>query len=380
MKAHVFISVLAFHVVVIAGLYLLSACSSSSGPAPSPEQTNSPSTGGSTYDGYSAPNRPTENDDIVVTEYNQPQSNRGIDSAFNSGSNAYSTSPTNSRENRAQPTRPGSGPYDSYQQPVLNPDLQDEEVLQPLTGFDTTTPAVQYSVKKGDNLWKISRDFSIALKDLLAANGLSENSTINIGQSLVIPSETSGPPIQRFVAEQDSQSEVYTITKGDTLSRIAKQFNTTVNDIKIANALKSDVIQLGQRLTIPVNSVSTRGVSATPTQTYSTPAVAPTPQTRQSNFDGIIHVVQSGETPGAIAKMYGITTSQLMKDNGIQNARSLQVGQKLEIRLGVAQPSLAVPPSSRPSNTQPVATPNQFEDSVFGDLENFPEVEVVPRS
>lgn len=380
MKAHVFISVLAFHIVVIAGLYLLSACSSSSGPAPSAEQTNSPSTGGSTYDGYTSPNRPTEDDNLVVTEYNQPQANRGIDPAFNSGSNAYSTSPTNSGTNRSQPTRPGSGPYDSYQQPELNPDLREEEVLQPLNSFETITPAVQYSVKKGDSLWKISRDFGITLKDLLAANGLSENSTIKIGQNLVIPSETSGPPVQNFAAEQSSQTEVYTITKGDTLSRIAKQFNTTINDIKTANGLRSDVIQLGQRLTIPVNSISTGGVTAAPTQTLRTPTVASTPQSSSSNFDGIIHVIQSGETPGAIAKMYGITTSQLMKDNGIQDARTLQVGQKLEIHLGVAQPSLAVPPSNQPTNTQPVATPNQFEDSIFGDLDNFPEVEVVPRS
>jgi LysM repeat protein len=379
MKAQVFISVLAFHIVVIAGLYLLSACSSSSGPAPSPEQT-SPSTGGSVYDGYSSPNRPSDGDNGVVTDFNQPQSNRGIDPAFNSGSNSYSTSPTNYADNRAQPTRPGNGPYDSFEQPVLNPDLRDEEVLQPLTSFDATTPAVQYSVKKGDSLWKISRDFGIALKDLLAANGLSENSTIKIGQDLVIPSETSGPPAQSSTVQQAGQSEVYTITKGDTLSRIAKQFNTTINDIKVANGLRSDVIQLGQRLTIPVNSVSTGGVRSTPIQTVSTPTVAPAPQTIQSSFDGIIHVIQSGETPGAIAKMYGITTNQLMKDNGIQDARSIQVGQKLEIRLGVAQPSLAVPPSNRPTYTQPVATPKQFDDSIFADLENFPEVEVVPRS
>jgi LysM repeat protein len=376
MKAHVFISVLAFHVVVIAGLYLLSACSSSSGPGPSPEQTNSPSTGGSIYDGYTSPNRPREENEQVGTETTQSPSNRGIDPAFNSGSNSYSTSPADSGDSRATPTRPGAGLYDSVQQPLLNPDLQDEEVLQPLTSFGSTTPAVLYTVKKGDNLWKISRDFGISLKDLLAANGLAESSTIKVGQDLLIPSETSG-----FTTIETSQSEeVYTIAKGDTLSRIAKQFNTTVTDIKAANGLRSDTIRLGQRLTIPVNSISTGGVTSTPSQTVNAPRVTPTPVSRPSSFDGIIHIVQPKENPGAIAKMYGITTNQLMKDNGIKDARSLQVGQKLEIRLGVAKPSMAVPPASKPINSQPVETPTNFEESIFGDLDNIPEVEVVPRS
>jgi LysM repeat protein len=95
----------------------------------------------------------------------------------------------------------------------------------------------------------------------------------------------------------------------------------------------------------------------------------------------IVHVVQSGETPGAIARQYGITTTQLMTDNAIVDARKIKVGQKLQIRLGAAQPAAS---SSTPATTQPasrpVSTPTLFDDSVFQDLENIPEVEVVPRS
>ncbi len=375
MKAHVFISVLAFHIVVIAGLYLLSACSSSSGPAPTPEQTGATPAGGSIYDEYAAPNRPVQDDSLVITEV-ESQFERGIDPVFNSGSNTVSSTSTDTSGSRSQPRRPGDSPYAVTQQPILNEDLREEEVLQPLSPINTT-PAVEYQVQKGDSLWKISRDFGISLKDLLAANGLNEKSTINVGQSITIPSETSGPPAPSPVLQSAPVTEIYTIVRGDTLSKIARKFSTTINAIKLANGLTSDVIQLGQRLTIPVSQSAPPSVATSSPVSSAPPPNSPVPSVVPSD-DAVTHVVQSGETPGGIAKLYGITTAKLMSDNGIKDARSMRVGQSLKIQLGVAQPSTSPAPIVPAS--QPVATPNAFDD--FGDLnlDEIPEVEVVPRS
>jgi len=45
----------------------------------------------------------------------------------------------------------------------------------------------QYVVKKGENLWQISKKFNVPLKDLLYYNDLTENSVIKAGDKLVIP-------------------------------------------------------------------------------------------------------------------------------------------------------------------------------------------------
>lgn len=384
MKAHVFISVLAFHVVVIAGLYLLSACSSSSSSGPSAAQTSPGSTGGSIYDSYAQPNRPVQDDTMVVTEANPPQQSTRLDPAFNSGSNAYSAPVANNDGGRFAPTRPNDGGFGNTGAPEINPLLNDEEVLTPLSNPAPIPAAVEYTVAKGDSLWKISRQYGLALNDLLQANGLTENSTINVGQKLVIPSASGGSTTvaaPTVSPTSTSSSETYTVVRGDTLSRIASKFNSTVNDIKAANGLSSDVIQLNQQLTIPVNSRST-GSSVVTTQTTPLPVSTPSPSTpAPSDFDGIVHVVESGETPSAIARLYGITTSQLMRDNSIADARKIRVGQKLKIFLGVAQPASAptTPPASSQPASQPVSTPTQFDDSVFNSLEDIPEVEVVPQ-
>lgn len=46
---------------------------------------------------------------------------------------------------------------------------------------------------------------------------------------------------------------------------------------------------------------------------------------------GTIHIVKNGETLGGIARKYHVTTSQLMRWNGIKNANRLRLGQKIRI-------------------------------------------------
>ena len=53
-----------------------------------------------------------------------------------------------------------------------------------------------------------------------------------------------------FSAEDDEFSIIYTVKPGDTLSKIAKKYNTTVELIKKSNSLKSDVIKPGQKLKV----------------------------------------------------------------------------------------------------------------------------------
>jgi membrane-bound lytic murein transglycosylase D len=45
----------------------------------------------------------------------------------------------------------------------------------------------------------------------------------------------------------------------------------------------------------------------------------------------IYHKVKSGETLGAIARKYRVTTKQLMKWNNLKNADKLRIGQRIRI-------------------------------------------------
>lgn len=69
---------------------------------------------------------------------------------------------------------------------------------------------------------------------------------------------TSGTKSSRSAAARKSSSRksapkarTYTVKKGDTLGAIARRNGTSVKALKRANGLKSDLIHINQKLTIP---------------------------------------------------------------------------------------------------------------------------------
>ena len=61
------------------------------------------------------------------------------------------------------------------------------------------------------------------------------------------------PPVVTVPTPVSTEAEydIYEVQKGATLSVIAKAYEVSVQDIKKANNLKSDVLQIGQKLKIP---------------------------------------------------------------------------------------------------------------------------------
>lgn len=156
----------------------------------------------------------------------------------------------------------------------------------------------EYVVKSGDTVYGISSQYGIKAVDLANLNNL-ENFTIQIGQVLKIPSKQGANPSGYFT---------YTVKKGDSLYKIAKVYETTVDDIIQANNLKSNALQIGQKLRIPEGNFT---VITKPS--YST------------------YTVKKGDSLYSIARKYGVDVNTIMKDNGLKT-NVLAIGQVLNIR------------------------------------------------
>ena len=104
-----------------------------------------------------------------------------------------------------------------------------------------------YIVKPGDTLYKIAVQNNTTVDALKALNNLTNN-ILTIGQTLLIPAtEMIGIP---------TTDTNYSIKAGDTLYSIAKKFNTTVNKIKQLNNLLTDNLTIGQNLKLPLTDVT----------------------------------------------------------------------------------------------------------------------------
>jgi LysM repeat protein len=60
-------------------------------------------------------------------------------------------------------------------------------------------------------------------------------------------------------------------------------------------------------------------------------SIKPTSLNIYNSKPTVVHTVQQGENPSAIASRYGMATAELMKLNGIVDARGLRVGDKLMV-------------------------------------------------
>lgn len=104
----------------------------------------------------------------------------------------------------------------------------------------------------------------------------------------------------------------YTVKKGDTLSALALRFGSSVANIKSSNQLRSDRLQIGQKLKIP-ESAASQSSSAT-------------------------HTVVRGDTLSEIAQLYGISVDSLKRYNQLTHDR-IFIGQTLRLPTKLAPAS-----------------------------------------
>lgn len=356
------------HIVGLGVLLVQPGCQSAP-PRPAPDPAITAPSGGA-GDGGSALTAPTRG------------ASGAVDPAFNSGLAASESTAARGGGTLQAPLRP-------VRQTRPEPDTSRlEPVLQPIPQRVETAASTlkQVEVRKGDTLSGIARREGVSVAALQAANGLGRSTTVYVGQTLQVPAagataagataaEEAGAP-----SIHSATTGTYTVQRGDTLSSIAARYGSTVSTVRSLNNIDGDTIFVGQTLTVP-GGASAAGVAP------ETRAAAP--------VEGARYTVQRGDTPGAIARRYGIAANTLMQANGITDPRKMRVGQELVIP-GVAggsaptasaqrttptaaqrtQPATAAQPATqaarlvepaRPVETQPAVQP--VEDAAQNELD-----------
>lgn len=108
---------------------------------------------------------------------------------------------------------------------------------------------ITYRVRRGDSLFKIARRYGTTSGSIACWNEISEYSLIHPGQLLTIP---CGERVTGGGSSGGSQRVAYRVRRGDTLSAIARKYNTSVRSICRWNKLPSVRIYPGDLLTIYV--------------------------------------------------------------------------------------------------------------------------------
>jgi membrane-bound lytic murein transglycosylase D len=121
-----------------------------------------------------------------------------------------------------------------------------------------------HTVKKGETVAVVARKYGVSSAALRDANGLSDKARISIRQTLAIPAPSttalpaapSSKPVTTVAKATTTKApagapRVYRVRSGDTLFSIARQFSTTVAQLKQLNGLAGDSIRVGDQLKVP---------------------------------------------------------------------------------------------------------------------------------
>ncbi|MER2048005.1 MAG: NlpC/P60 family protein [Solibacillus sp.] len=128
-----------------------------------------------------------------------------------------------------------------------------------------------------------------------------------------------------FIAP-DAQASTYTVKHGDTLTKIAKAHNTTINQLRQWNKLSQDRIFIAQKLVVaPAKSAVSKTAAATKTT-----AVSVVEEKVETLQNSVSHTVIKGDNLTKIAKKYSISVASIKQLNNLKTD-AIKVGQKLTI-------------------------------------------------
>ncbi|MCY7797955.1 putative peptidoglycan endopeptidase LytE [Bacillus licheniformis] len=108
-----------------------------------------------------------------------------------------------------------------------------------------------------------------------------------------------------------ASAQTITVKKGDTLWGFSKKYGTSVSKIKQENKLNSDIIYIGQRLSINGSSSSSSA--------------------KASQASSATHKVVKGDSLWKISRTYGMTVNELKSLNGLKTDL-IRIGQVLKVK------------------------------------------------
>ena len=168
---------------------------------------------------------------------------------------------------------------------------------------------INYTVKKGDSLYSIAKEFNVSASTIMNDNSLT-NSNLRVGQNLKIRVLTDNTYVEECFGEEytpPSNNNIntidYTVKKGDSLYSIASKYKTSVSEITRLNNLSNNNLSIGQVLKIPNNSPSSVD------RTYT---------------------VKKGDSLYSIARSFNTTVDSIKQKNNLTN-NTLSIGQVLKI-------------------------------------------------
>lgn len=237
--------------------------------------------------------------------------------------------------------------------PVIRPaDIRPPRVTTAPPSPRATGGEQEYVIEAGDTIWSISQRYGVSMQEVLDRNGMTEESAgrIRVGQKIVLPRGASPaparpparPPVDSAAPKTAAPTPAtpppaltdgaYTVQAGDSLWTISRRYGTTIEAIRQANQLTSDLLRPGQQLVIPGAAAVPAPPSSAPEPDAAPPrppegSAAP-PAAPPAQAAGIrkteTYYLEPNETLADVARKHGISLEELLRLNGMTDPNQVK--------------------------------------------------------
>lgn len=123
-----------------------------------------------------------------------------------------------------------------------------EEAAEAAEGPAPETPPApgRYRLDADARLFSVARTLGVSVDTLVALNAETLRGRLQEGQELRVPA----------TATAATTTTEHTVSAGENLTRIARQYDVSLEALREANSLRSDVLQVGQVLEVPGQQVA----------------------------------------------------------------------------------------------------------------------------
>ena len=173
------------------------------------------------------------------------------------------------------------------------------------SGNSSTENTIVYTVKRGDTLSEIAQKFGTTVSSIVSLNPIIKN------PNLIYPGQQFTIKTNSDYSTGTTNNTVYVVKRGDTLSQIAVNYNTTVNSLVNLNNIKNpNLIFPGQKIIISSSYNISNG---------------------QNSCGKILYKIVYGDTLSQIALRYNTTVQEIVKLNNISNPNLIYAGTTIRI-------------------------------------------------
>lgn len=207
---------------------------------------------------------------------------------------------------------------------------------EPISSSKEVRQLVRYHVHRGQTLASIARATGVSESSIRSWNHLSRRTRLRNGQTLTIYKTRMVAVAQSHSSiasadngGSDASAQFHTVRQGETLTRIAKNFNTTVDQLSEWNdGLSGDGLQAGMKIRVtPPASEQTASAS---THSHVTAPARSGARANIAQNHAVTYRVRPGDTLYAISERFDVEIADLKHANHLRGS-SIVPGQRLMI-------------------------------------------------